>query len=296
MLSTLVLSGGSLNCIAYIGAVKCLQEYNLLESIKTFIGTSIGALISFLLCIGFTWFEIEQSLYEFISMQNDAEPNVDNILNLFFSLGVDSGDVVIEFLKKQLQKKLKLDDITFLEFAKRTGCNLVVTACKVSSMDIVYFSFENTPHLSVLTGIRASVSLPVIFTPVNIDNVLYIDAGIVLNFPASYIKDNCIKDVLGICITSQSIVNESPDINLAEMLLSIIDNSIRKLNSTVPIPSNIHYVQVPLGTLKALEINYDVKQMKFEISNEDVKEKIRLGYNVMESYYKEKLCLHKLQT
>lgn len=289
MLSSLVLSGGSLNCIAFIGALKCLEENNLMDSIKTFIGTSIGAILSFLLSLRFTSNEIEQCVYDFIQLQNEAVPDIDNILNLFYTLGLDNGKVIEEFLIMQLEKKVKQKDITFLEFAKRTGCHLVVTACKVSNMEVTYFSVDNFPNLSVLKAIRASISLPVIFTPVKIHDSLYIDAGIVLNFPVTYIKDNGIRDVLGLCITSNSLVNESTDLNLAEMLLSIIDHSIRRLNTVPIIPSNIHYVQIQLGTLKVLEIQYDIKQMRFDVSTKDITEKINLGYQAMAEYCKKKL-------
>src|SRR5579859_7147522 len=58
----LVLSGGSAKGIAHIGALQVLYENDLLGSINTISGTSIGALIGFLYSIGYTPAE----LYDFV--------------------------------------------------------------------------------------------------------------------------------------------------------------------------------------------------------------------------------------
>lgn len=45
------------------------------------------------------------------------------------------------------------------------------------------FSIEHTPHIEVALAVRASVSLPKIFKPVQIDGVKYVDGGCIANFP-----------------------------------------------------------------------------------------------------------------
>lgn len=55
---TLVISGGSVNGISALGALQYLRDNEYLNNIKTYIGTSSGAFICYLLAIGYTPVEI----------------------------------------------------------------------------------------------------------------------------------------------------------------------------------------------------------------------------------------------
>ena len=56
--TNLVLQGGGIRGFAHIGVVKKLEEIGLMNNIRRFAGTSVGALIVSLLVIGFTADEI----------------------------------------------------------------------------------------------------------------------------------------------------------------------------------------------------------------------------------------------
>ena len=58
MYYNLVLSGGALRAIALLGAIKYLEELNILKNIKQYVGTSAGSIISFLIIIGYSSNEI----------------------------------------------------------------------------------------------------------------------------------------------------------------------------------------------------------------------------------------------
>ena len=49
MVKNLVLSGGSMKGLAYIGMIKCIEEYDIVKKIDNFVGTSIGACVCFCL-------------------------------------------------------------------------------------------------------------------------------------------------------------------------------------------------------------------------------------------------------
>lgn len=55
---TLVLSGGSLNNITILGSLQYLKDNDMINNIQTYIGTSSGAIICYLLIIGYTPIEI----------------------------------------------------------------------------------------------------------------------------------------------------------------------------------------------------------------------------------------------
>ena len=51
VLKNLVLSGGSTKGFSYIGVIKCLDEFSLLDNLEEIVGTSIGALFSTFVCL-----------------------------------------------------------------------------------------------------------------------------------------------------------------------------------------------------------------------------------------------------
>jgi len=60
--SNLALSGGAFKSIGLLGAVKYLEEIDILKDFKNYIGTSGGGLILFFLLIGYTSNEITNIL------------------------------------------------------------------------------------------------------------------------------------------------------------------------------------------------------------------------------------------
>ena len=58
MYTTLVLSGGGVKGILMLGAIQYMIDNRLLEKTTTYIGTSVGAMIGYLLAIGYTPIEI----------------------------------------------------------------------------------------------------------------------------------------------------------------------------------------------------------------------------------------------
>ena len=51
---TLVMSGGAINGIIQLGSVQYCNDKRLLDTIRTFVGTSVGAIICYLLVIGYS--------------------------------------------------------------------------------------------------------------------------------------------------------------------------------------------------------------------------------------------------
>jgi predicted acylesterase/phospholipase RssA len=60
---TLVLSGGGIKGFCLLGGVQAAFDLGLLKNIDTYVGTSVGAMIGYLLAIGYTPIEIIVSLY-----------------------------------------------------------------------------------------------------------------------------------------------------------------------------------------------------------------------------------------
>lgn len=56
----LVFSGGGIKGLAYVGAIKALEEKNLFQKVKRFAGASAGAITAALLAIGMSPDELDE--------------------------------------------------------------------------------------------------------------------------------------------------------------------------------------------------------------------------------------------
>ena len=59
MIKNLILPSGGVNGLCIVGALKYIDENNLLKNISTYVGSSIGAVISFFLILNYSINEIK---------------------------------------------------------------------------------------------------------------------------------------------------------------------------------------------------------------------------------------------
>lgn len=262
-INKLILSGGSTKGIAYIGVVKGLEEYNILKDIKTFAGTSIGALISFLLVIGYNYEELYKMITS-IKLENLCKVNNINNINNY---GFDSGVNLVNEIKKLMDYKKIKYDITFKELFDSTNKRLIITATNLSQKRAEYFDYKRSPDMNVLIGIRMSVSMPIIFSPIIYKGDFYVDGGLVDNMPYSIFKnkDKC----LNIYIDSKITIDNMPN-----YLLALFDF----IGSTKDIEN--------VGLKNIVFLNIKMICTNFKLNLEDIQKIIDCGYKEIISWIK----------
>ena len=90
---TICMSGGGLNGFAFIGALEYLNNTNYINinSIKNFVGTSIGSVFALLLVCGYLPLELGDFIIDF----NFTKINLDiSIENIFTNYGISNGERV----------------------------------------------------------------------------------------------------------------------------------------------------------------------------------------------------------
>ena len=97
-INKLVFSGGSTKGISYIGIIKGLEENNLFKNIKTFAGTSIGAIFSFLLTIGYDYYSLND-IVKSINIEKLCK------INKMSSYGFDDGVNLVSMIKELMDKR-----------------------------------------------------------------------------------------------------------------------------------------------------------------------------------------------
>ncbi len=185
----LVLSGGGARGFAHLGVIQALNETGIFPDVVS--GTSAGALAGALYCDGYPPREIMKFMKtdSRLSYMRPTLPR-DGLLQI-------SG--IIKILESHLRAK------TFEELK----IPLYVTATDLNNGKAVYFSSGK-----LLTRIVASASIPVLFKPVIMNDIYYVDGGVLDNLPIAPIENKC-------HITIGSFVNPVGYENITNSLIKI---------------------------------------------------------------------------
>ncbi|MEK6482499.1 patatin-like phospholipase family protein [Catalinimonas sp. 4WD22] len=154
----LVLSGGGARGIAHLGMIKALQEYEV--SVDYISGSSSGAIAGAMVSYGY-------SPDETLKIISDL-----SLLKLLKPAISKTGLLRIDSAVNLFSKYLPDDNFSSLKIP------LFVCATDLCKGKSAYFN-----EGPLLKPLIASSCLPVIFDPVNIDGNLYVDGGVLNNFP-----------------------------------------------------------------------------------------------------------------
>lgn len=195
------LGGGGSKGFAHLGAFKVFEQYKLKPDV--IIGTSAGALAGVFYADGFTPDEIAE-LFERRDFKEFVELTVPR-LGLFKTTELE------RFLKKNLRSK-SYDQL-------QIPFQAVATDWENGRVKV----FSEGDNL--VETVVASCAVPLVFRPIVIDGIPYVDGGILKNFPVSLIRDSC-KFVLGVNV---GIIPDPPEkVNLkttAERVFKLMSNS-----------------------------------------------------------------------
>lgn len=272
----LVLSGGGAKGMTHIGIIRALEENNI--PIDYIAGTSMGAIIGSLYAMGYSpddmeellrspdfkrWYSGEvESRYEYYFKQNRPTPEFANIR---FAFG-DSIRVKPQIIPTNLVNPIQMN-LVFVElYAQATAAcrgnfnNLFVPFRCVAS-DV----YNKRPLImrdgDVGDAVRASMSFPFVFKPIEIDSVLAYDGGIYNNFPTDVMMDDFHPDII-----IGSVVAANPGKPQEGNLMSQLENMIMQ-KTDYSIPDS-------LGIVMTFKYN-DVNLLDFD----RLKELHDIGYN-----------------
>lgn len=162
----IVLSGGGSRGLAHIGVLDALRENGVEPACVS--GTSAGAIVGALYAAGYPAGE----MFEFFETSSPFRPSKLTLRKAGF---VDTDKIVEDF-----RPYFPLDSFEAL------GKRLFVAAT-----DLVRGRLEVFSSGPLIRPVVASSSVPLIFTPTEIDGCLFVDGGIIDNFP--------VDPLLGLC-------------------------------------------------------------------------------------------------
>ncbi len=162
----LVLSGGGARGFAHLGLIQALNDAGIYPDVIS--GTSAGALAGVLYADGHTPKEI-------LKLMNSGS-RLDFMRPALPREGLLQIGGIVKILKTSLRAK------TFEELK----IPLYVSATDLNIGKAVYFSEGD-----LFDPVIASASIPVLFQPVIINNIYYVDGGVLDNLPVRPIENKC---------------------------------------------------------------------------------------------------------
>lgn len=184
-IENLVFKGGGVLGIAYAGAIESLEEKGILKEVKRVAGTSAGSIIATLIALRFNAKEIKNILQT--TDFNDFEDHWDP-LRIATTYGLYKGDFLLQWAKDLIKQKTGNENTTFGDLDTQGFLDLRVFATDLTSVELKEFSNKGTPEVVIAEAVRASMSIPLIFSAWKFTNDipndhLYVDGGLLHNYP-----------------------------------------------------------------------------------------------------------------
>lgn len=159
----LALGGGGPKGLAHIGAIKTLLHHNI--PIDYIAGTSVGALIGSLYAYSGDIESVEHHI---------MDRNRFQLLSYFSDVSLNAGFIGGNRLEKFLGEYIKDDDFKSLK--------VPFAALAVNLLDGKLVTLRQG---SVVKAVRASIAIPVLFKPVEIDDKVLVDGGLISQVPVN---------------------------------------------------------------------------------------------------------------
>jgi NTE family protein len=208
------LSGGGIRVVAFVGALEVLAKNKLLNHVNEYIGVSAGALIGFLLSIGYTLQELKKLVLEFdFGLIRNLEP--ENTLEFLEHYGLDNGANLNRLCESVMRQKNILPTTTFLELShiRPPLPSFRCFATDLTTCQPREFSLSTTPNVKIIDALRATMCLPFYFTPIEdpITGNLLSDGGLMNNYPMVFLPADEHKYALGMMFSGEHAENKQID-------------------------------------------------------------------------------------
>lgn len=269
----LVISGGGPIMIQILSGIQELErkEYLNMQNIESIYGTSAGAIIGVMLSLKFDWDTINDYIIK--RPWHDVFPiKVQNILDAYTKKGIFDIKTIEKCFKPLFAAKDIPLDINMEDFYNLTKIELHIFSFEINEYKVVDISYKTFPKLEILKAIQMTCALPVLVTPVCIDDKCFMDGGVGCNYPLSFCIDSGKEpdEILGF---KNKYSDEKSNINAESSLLDYILNFLFKAvlnvhnNYVQPIIKNeviCDTSHLTLDMLKSALTSIDVRRELFE--------------------------------
>lgn len=232
----LIIGSGGMGIYAYLGYLKSIEDK--LVKVEEFSGASCGSILAVMLSLGFTPDEI---LEKIISVDNKTLSKV-NVRSLFKNYGFISHDPIKSVLKQILEC-----DPTFSDLKR----NVHIPAFCLNLNRTEYFSKESHPTMSVIDVICMSISVPVLFSAYQYNDMLYVDGATQERYPFAPFLNKNPKDVLRISLALDRESNQSIS-NMVDFTKAMVNTFMA---NRIDPDIGFNHVRIPIGSVNIYDFN-----------------------------------------
>ncbi|XMB85214.1 patatin-like phospholipase family protein [Mycoplasmatota bacterium WC44] len=332
-IKNLVFEGGGVLGIAYLGVIDYLSSNKLLQNVKRVAGTSAGAITACITSLGLPFDKIKdiadtldyKKVPEKIEHQdlnkippfikNEIEKifgDIDCIYRLIKDYGWYSSEYFYNWIKDHIEAEFdhskKLPPYTFEDFMntdihknQRPFLDLYITGTDISTNSSMLFSYETTPHMEVAEAVRISMSIPLFFESVKVDEFMkskrmshiYSDGGVMRNFPINLFDSRFFKDKIVDGVNIQTLGARFRCKYRYDEINNIVEYIENLVKSLIRVQDDI-FNNRPKDILRSIQIDTDlISSTDFNITKNDDKYNFlyQQGYDATKKYFEDKLNL-----
>jgi predicted acylesterase/phospholipase RssA len=274
---TLCISGGGIKGLSYCGVFEKLQELHMnkeiILNIQKLCCVSVGCIFGLIYILGYNIDEIKEELLD----KNFSELKDIRIKNFFTGYGLDSGKNIVSWIETLMIKKGFSKNITFKEVYDKTGVDFQVVATNLETYKYTMFNWKSDPKMKVTKGIRLSISIPFIFTAERYNGQVYVDGGVLNNYPIEHVMDD-IETVLGFRLMSYECPGKKAIENFEGFVSNLVASSLYQ-REKIRLEENLQMKTIYIYTNVA-------NSMNFQISAKEKEELMKVGYEATEIFFK----------
>ena len=271
---TLVLSGGAAKGLIILGALQYFTDSGMISDITTYVGSSVGAIICYLLAIGYTPVEIMVYVCTHRLIERMQHFDIVAVTN---GMGAMSFTPIQETLEKMTLDKVG-EFLTLEQLRSRFGKTLVCSTYNMTTQKTEYVGPDTYSDLPCLIALRMSANVPLLFDRFRYRGSSYVDGGISDNFPI-LTGAKMGERVLGIRLTK-----ELPEGKMAPEPTGVLDYVFKIL--LVPIRQAVEHrcsLAPPSCTIVALP-DEDATMFNFNIKSRVKLEMFSDGYGFARAF------------
>ena len=230
----LVIPGGGPTGIKALGALQYLEQNGFwsIHEIETIYATSAGAILSVLLCLKFDWETVNDYIIK-RPWHEAYQININQIFECYYKKGLFDKNITQIFFKPFFDAKDISMEITLKEFFEYSNIEIHLFTLEINNFEIIDLSYKTHPDLLLLTAVQMSSAIPMLISPVCIDNKCYVDGGVTCNYPINQciLRADSIDEIFGL---RNKYVNSDDNIVKNEStILEYVMNFINKLVNNV---------------------------------------------------------------
>jgi NTE family protein len=277
-ISKLLICGGGFKFFYLYGAIKYLDEINILQNITEYIGVSAGGLLCTLFSIGYTPKDIELFILEF-NFEKLLDPHLDSLLE---KKGLDNGEIKKVAIQQFFTKKDIDPEITFKQLYELTNKKINFIAANLTLNKLEILNYETYPDMEVWKGLLITTALPFLYEPVIHNEQFLADGGLFDNYPIELFIDDDNNNILGINLIFNINFNDM-DIDFLNYMSNLLliahhwknnnkTNNYKKYTISINVTNSLELINTVINyeeRIKRIEYGYECAVQYFIDNKED---------------------------